>query len=294
MALISMNQTVIMYGNVRTDIRLAKEAGYDGIDLQTPKLYRYLDKGFTAKSLLPLLDGLAVSDIGSIQDIEREGSAARDLMDEVRRMCQVASELGAQYIQLCTGPGRWEVVEDYAAGRLADDDPRYRGFLGRDEAEMIRVTAQNVQEAADIAADFNLGIYLEPLAWAPLNRCRQILEVIDQASRPNIGLAVDTWQFYSAGDTPDDVRALPGDLIKAVHVSDGLALTPGKDVANMDIYRNTMIGGGVIPLQEWLDAVKSTGFDGWYCPEIFSDRASEEDMATMAALTRQTIASLLY
>ena len=90
------------------------------------------------------------------------------------------------------------------------------------------------------------------------------------------------------------MRALPGDLIKAVHVSDGLALTPGKDVANMDIYRNTMIGGGVIPLQEWLDAVKSTGFDGWYCPEIFSDRARAEDMATMAALTRQTIASLLY
>jgi len=57
MALISMNQTVTMYGNVRTDIRLAKEAGYDGIDLQTPKLYRYLDKGFTAKSLLPCLTG---------------------------------------------------------------------------------------------------------------------------------------------------------------------------------------------------------------------------------------------
>ncbi|KAA8815784.1 sugar phosphate isomerase/epimerase [Bifidobacterium callitrichos] len=293
MAKITMNQTVTFFGNVQTDVRLAKEAGYDGIDLQDPKLYRYLDKGFSPESLLPFFEGIEVSDIGSIQNIEREGDAAEDLMNEVRRMSELASLFGAKYIQLCTGPGHWDVCNDFAAGRLKADDPRYRGFLGRDEKEMIDVTAANVRRAADIAAEYGVEIYVEPLAWTPLNRCSQILEVLEKANRSNVGLAVDTWQFYSAGDTPEDAAALPAELIKIVHVSDGLWLDPATTVADMGIYRNVILGGGVIPLQEWIDAIKSTGFDGWYCPEIFSDRASEQDLRMIARLMHDMVAVLI-
>lgn len=52
---LSMNVTTTFYGNVVNDIKIAKEAGFDGIELQSPKLYRYLDQGFSAESVVPML-----------------------------------------------------------------------------------------------------------------------------------------------------------------------------------------------------------------------------------------------
>jgi sugar phosphate isomerase/epimerase len=47
-----------------------------------------------------------------------------------------------------------------------------------------------------------------------------------------------------------------------------------------------MTGGGSIPLQEWVDAVKATGYDGWYASEIFCDKANEFDFLEVATTLR--------
>ncbi len=40
-----------LYSNINTDIRIAKEAGYQAIELHTDKLLRYLDAGCSAEDL---------------------------------------------------------------------------------------------------------------------------------------------------------------------------------------------------------------------------------------------------
>lgn len=290
---ISMNVTTTFHGNVVQDIRLAKEAGYSGIELQSPKLYRYLDAGYDVRTLPPLLDGLEVTGLGAVLDIERQGAAREDYLVEVTRMCEVAVAVGAPIVQLCTGPVDWEVVRAHRAGTLSDDDPRYRATLGLDEDAAVRVTGANVRAAADIAADHGLGIYLEPLAWARLNRCRHALDVIEEAGRDNVGIALDTWHFWTTGDTLAEVRALPPELIKAVHLSDGLDLDREHDVPDQSVHRNVVIGGGSIPLQQWVDAVKATGYDGWWVTEMFSDRANEQDPALVARTMRDLTAILV-
>jgi sugar phosphate isomerase/epimerase len=290
---ISMNVTTTFYGNVIQDIRLAKEAGYTGIELQSPKLYRYLDAGYDVRTLPPLLEGLAVTGLGAVLDIERQGAAREEYLAEIRRMCAVAVAVGAPIVQLCTGPVDWEVVKAHRAGTLTDDDPRYRATLGLDEAEAIRVTGANVRDAADIAAGHGLDLYLEPLAWARLNRCRHALALIEEAGRDNVGIALDTWHFWTTGDTLDEVRELPPELIKAVHLSDGLDLDREHDVADQSLHRNVVIGGGAIPLQQWVDAIKETGYDGWWVTEMFSDRANEQDPAMVARTMRDLTAILV-
>lgn len=290
---ISMNVTTTFFGNVVQDVRLAKEAGYTGIELQSPKLYRYLDAGYDVRTLPELLDGLTVTGLGAVLDIERQGPAREEFTAEVERMCRIATVVGAPIVQLCTGPVDWDVVKDFTAGRLADDDPRYRGTLGLDEAEAVRVTGANVRAAADIAAAHGLELYLEPLAWARLNRCRHALALIEEAGRDNVGIALDTWHFWTTGDTLEEVRALPRELIKAVHLSDGLDLDRAHDVPDQSVHRNVVIGGGSIPLQQWVDAIKSTGYDGWWVTEMFSDRANEQDPALVARAMRDLTAILV-
>lgn len=286
MTKISMNVTTTFFGNVLTDIRLAKEAGFDGIELQSPKLYRYLDAGYSVESLVPELDGIAVSGLGAVLDMERQGERKEEFLREVRRMCEIASALGAPNVQLCTGPVDWNVVKDFRAARLDDADPRYRGLLGVTEAEAIRATASNLRDAAAIADEFGLGVYLEPLAWAPINRCAQLRRIIEEADRPNIGATIDFWHFWTVGDTLEEVRAFPAELITAVHVSDGLDLDRQTEVPDQSVHRDVVNGGGSIPLQLWVDAVKSTGYDGWYCSEMFSTRANEQDLALVASTMR--------
>ncbi|MEZ0164500.1 sugar phosphate isomerase/epimerase family protein [Kineococcus sp. LSe6-4] len=290
---ISMNVTTTFFGNVVQDVRLAKEAGYTGIELQSPKLYRYLDAGFDVHTLPELLDGLEVTGLGAVLDIERQGTARDEYLAEVDRMCAVAAVVGAPIVQLCTGPVDWNVVKDFRAGRLAADDGRYRATLGLDEAEAVRVTGANVREAADIAAGYGLDLYLEPLAWARLNRCRHTLALIEEAGRDNVGIALDTWHFWTTGDTLDEVRSLPAELIKAVHLSDGFDLDREHDVPDQSHHRNVVIGGGSIPLQQWVDAVKETGYAGWWVTEMFSDRANELDPATVARTMRDLTAILV-
>jgi sugar phosphate isomerase/epimerase len=46
------------------------------------------------------------------------------------------------------------------------------------------------------------------------------------------------------------------------------------------------VGAGHIPLQDWVDAVKSTGYDGWWVTEIFSTKANEHEFLLVAETMR--------
>lgn len=284
---ISMNSTAAFHGTTLRDIAVAKAAGFDAVELQTPKLFRFLDSGFTAKDLLPALDGFPVSGVGAVQE-----AADDEFIRDATRLAEVAQTVGSPFVQMCTGPVDVRIVKEFRAGTLSPTDPRFRGALGLDEKETLAGTARRLALAADIAADHGVAVYLEPLAWSPVNRVSQALRIFEQVDRPNVKMCVDFWHFWAVGDTPEDVAALPADLIAAVHVCDGLQV-PAGEIPDQSVSRNIWTGAGEIPLQEWVDACKSTGFDGWYCPEIFCDKVSELDDVLVASTLRNNIRMLL-
>lgn len=284
---ISMNSTAAFHGTTLRDIAVAKVAGFDAVELQTPKLFRFLDAGYTARDLVDPLDGFPVSGVGAIQEAPHD-----QFVRDATRVAEVAQVVNAPFVQMCTGPVDVRVVKEFRAGTLAPDDLRYRASLGLTGAEALAETAQRVALAADIAADHGVGLYLEPLAWSPINRLSQAREIFERIDRPNVRLCVDFWHFWAAGDTPQDVASLPAELIAAVHVCDGLHV-PAGEVPDQGVSRNVWTGAGDIPLQEWVDAVRSTGYESWYCSEIFCDRVAELDDELVASTLRATISMLL-
>ncbi|MDR2636910.1 MAG: sugar phosphate isomerase/epimerase [Zoogloeaceae bacterium] len=273
---ISMNTTATMHGNVIGDIRIARQAGFAGIELQDPHLYRYLDLGLPLSRLVKELDGIEVSAVGCLHDIANHGRPDGPFLTAVDRMCSIARELGAPMIQAITGPDDSYFIRDYREGRVARDDARYRDVLGLTPAEMVEYTASGVAKAARIAAGYGLKIFLEPLAAAPVNTIRQAVQIIEAAGCDNVGVVIDFWHVWTAGETPEYIASLDKALIYNVHLCDGLEFDRRKPPLEPEL-RDVWLGEGAIPLKEWIDAVKSTGYDGWYTCETFCRRAFEED-----------------
>lgn len=292
MAKISMNSTATKYCNLVEELKIAKELHFEGVEIVIDKIYRFLECGYSMDEILSLTDGLEVVGIGALQNIERQGAEAEDFLAEVKNACEIGEKLGVKLIQLCTGPSDFDTVLSFKNGTLKEDDPRYKGLLGVPEDELIEKTAANVAKAADIAADYGIDFYLEPLAWVPLGKIAQAEKVIQAAGKKNVGIVIDFWHMWTTGETPEYVASLDKDLIKIVHICDGIAWN-GEGLPNQDLLRNVWTGEGDLPLKRWIDAVKKTGFDGWYSTEIFSSKIYERDPRQTAALLKQNFEYML-
>lgn len=270
-----------MYCNLLTDIRIARETGYNGIEIIGSKLYRYLEQGLSLESILAQLDGFPVVALGYVQDIERaEGKAHQDLLAECEKMCSLAEKLGCPMVQLLTGP--------IGPGIGEPVPPGYEAIMEMPWPQLRKVTAKNIAELSKIARKHNVSLYLEALSWAPIHTLPQALELIDAAGTDNVGLLIDFWHCFTSGSKPEEIAALDAKMISGVHYCDSVS---GDRSSHSD--RNIQTGDGIIPLTEWVDAVISTGFDGWISCELFSLEAWEQDPWQRAKLLRDQLAQLL-
>jgi len=289
---VSLNSYATYHGNLMNDIRVAREAGFEGIEPQNPKLRRYAESGMDWAIAREALKGLELVGIGPFLDIERADQPDREFERDMTWFVDVAVAIGAPMIEICTGPIDNLLVKEFKKGTLPEHDDRYRGYLGKTETELLKGTAKRLKKAGKIAGDRNVSLDLEPVACAPLNRLNQAVKAIDMAGCGNIGLVLDIWHMWSAGDTPDDVAKLDKKIIKNVHFCDGLEFDrtwPPHEESSRDVWT----GGGDIPLKRWVEAIKSTGYDGWFSCEAFCKKALEEDLVGMATALRMFTQQML-
>jgi sugar phosphate isomerase/epimerase len=269
--IIAMHGLSTMHCNVATEIRMARECGFDAVELVESKLLRYLDQGYPAGQLVPIFKkhNMRCCMINALKWIERSEPVEREaLMKEARRLCAAARDIGCPQIQLVP----------------------FCLLSGRPYSEIIRLTARNVSDISKIGKDYGIRFQLEPIAWSPIHSVRQTLELLDAAGRPeNVGMVIDFWHLWTGRETaPKDVAALPAGMIYGVHFCDGKR--PPKDATWDDRdepgLRSFLPGEGDIPIPEWVAAVKSTGYDGYWSSELLSPKHWEWDLWDLARETK--------
>lgn len=235
----------IMHTNLLTDIDIAKEVGYDAIEIWTPKLERYLDVGYDVEQLVPEMGSLRTSMISPLYGIERQDAKERDdLIQRCERVARAANVLDCPHMQAIAMDSTnwdWPVLKSRIASSLS--------------------------ELADIAAPFGVTIALEAVAVAPLHTLAQSLEIIEAADRNNIALVLDIFHLWAGGTNWDEVAALDKALIANAHIGDA---TERKGEEWTDDDRAALPGDGILPLKEGIDAVRRTGFDGTWSVEVWS------------------------
>lgn len=256
---LSLHGVSVWYSNAVTQLRIAAETGFSGVEILPEHLYRYLDNGgsYAAFRQLMAQHRIDVTCINALKRIGRYQPEARaELLREAEKICQAAVEL------------RCPVVQIMALTEL-DHLPA---------AERDAILLNNISAIADIGKPHGIKFQIEVVAFTAFNRLQQALDLIARSGKDNVGVVVDFWHLHAGGGTtPAEVAQMDKNLIYGVHFCDGRAAYPN-EAWDEWVQRNYAPGEGDVDIAAWVTAVKASGYDGVWSPELLSPRHWEHDL----------------
>ena len=163
--------------------------------------------------------------------------------------------------------------------------------------------ARRLREVARVLQDHGLRLGLEYVgpktAWASrrypfLHTLAETRELIAEIGAPNVGLVLDSWHWYHAGDSAADVAALTNQDVVAVDLNDAPAGVPRDQM--IDSARELPLATNVIDVPAFLRALVAIGYDGPVRAEPFNEplrKMPAEEAVTATALAMKKALSLV-
>ena len=145
-------------------------------------------------------------------------------------------------------------------------------------------TAARLREMGTVLKDHGLRLGLEYVGtqrslvgrrYPFVHTLAETRELIAEAGTGNLGLVLDTWHWWTAGDTVDDIRTLTNDDVVSVDLNDAPAGIEKRD--QRDGQRELPLATGVIDTAGFLNALQAIGYDGPVRPEPFSQAVNAMD-----------------
>jgi sugar phosphate isomerase/epimerase len=142
----------------------------------------------------------------------------------------------------------------------------------------LKAHASRLREAAGILKDHNIRFGLEYVApktlWSTkrfpfVHTMAEMKELIGEIDRPNVGFVLDSWHWYTAGETKKDLLTLRADQVVSVDLNDAPAGIPVDQ--QIDGKRELPASTGVIDVASFLGALREIGYDGPVRAEPFND-----------------------
>ncbi len=157
-------------------------------------------------------------------------------------------------------------------------------------AEAGRILRDRTAALAELAEPHGIAIGLEFLGLrtfrleephAFINNVPDTITLLRETGRPNVGLILDSYHYFTSGGDLAQIRSLRSEDIVHLHVNDA----PHSDLERLEDPDRVLPGKGVIDLTGWFRAVAATGYDGYAAIEIFDDafRNQERDVAVSIA-----------
>lgn len=175
------------------------------------------------------------------------------------------------------------VDQEAAAFRIADQfGCRSLHVLGS-HAGTISDAGEAFGALCDRARDHGLLVGLEFVPSTNIATAAHALRIVEAADRDNGGLCVDIWHHQRGANDLEIIRALPGDKVFDVQMSDG-TLTPVLADYEEDTRRNRVPpGDGDMDVRGFVDAVRATGTTAPWSLEVCNEAAWDTDGAAFVA-----------
>lgn len=167
----------------------------------------------------------------------------------------------------------------------------------------FRLHASRLREVAAVLGDHGVRFGLEYVgpktAWASrrhpfIHTLAETRDLIAEIGRDDVGVVLDSWHWYTAGETADDLRGLTNRDVVACDVNDAPASVPVDQ--QRDGVRELPCATGVINLRDFMKALAAMGYDGPVRAEPFNATLrtlpADAALAATARAMKQTFALL--
>jgi len=264
-----LNTSTIRPASLEDKIRVAAEAGYDGIELWINELEDHEKAGGSLKDLgaeirgrglfVPNIIGLWGCMPSNQEEWEKSLPATRERM---RR----SAEVGSKYVAAIPAPDRPDFNLKWGADR-------YRDLIkiGRDDYNII------------VACEF-VGF------MKGVHRLGQGAAIALDADDPDACLVADTFHLYRGGSGFEGIRHLNGDFIAVFHWND----VPDSPQRNeLEDKHRIYPGDGILPLKRALELLKAINYQGPLSLEMFNREHWSQDPALVARTGLDKMRALL-
>lgn len=238
--------TVCLSGTLRQKIEAIAKAGFQGVEIFENDL---ITCDASVKAIRRMIEdhGLAVVTYQPFRDFEGLPEPyRRKAFDRAERKFDLMAELGTDLLMACSS------VHPHALGgiqRAADD---FHELGERAKARQMRVA-------------------FEALAWGRfVNDYRDSWEIVRRANHEQVGLCLDTFHIFSRGVEIQTILNIPGDKIFLVQVADAPRLS--MDHLSWSRHYRCFPGQGELPLDQFVNNLHATGYNGAFSLEIFNDQ----------------------
>lgn len=240
----SLNSSTIRPTPILEKIRIAAEAGYEGIELWHDDIDRHTQSGGTLKDIRRAVDdhGLSVPTTVMLKGwCEPDGPELQKGLSECKRRLEQAAAVGAPYA--VAGPPHGDVDFDLAGQRYA--------------------------ELFDIGLAVGVKPAMEYLGIAKsVNSIGAALRIMRNSGCPQATIVLDPFHDFRGGAGCEDIAQLRADQIAVCHFDDAPGDPPPQE--QRDGHR-VMPGEGVIDLARFLALLRQVGYEGWLSLELFRE-----------------------
>ncbi len=238
--------TVSLGGTLREKLEAVAAAGFEGVEIFETDILAHdgspTDVGAMVRDL-----GLEIVAFQPFRDFEGMPEPRRAKgFDRARRKFALMNELGTENILVCSN------ISPHSLG-------------GIDRA------AEDLRALGDIADGFGVNVGFEALAWGlHIRDYRDAWEVVRRADHPRVGIILDSYHTLVPGYPVEPIRSIPADRITFVQVADAPRVE--MDLLQLSRHFRCFPGQGELDIGSFMDALATTGYDGWLSHEIFNDR----------------------
>jgi len=261
---VAIHQTTTLRCPLEEELPLLEQAGVPGIGLSHLKLQDLS----TAEIVAELSGGsLQVSSVGVVGGFTNfHGYSFDEAVSEGIQLIELAKAVHAPVVRVVSGP--------------------YAGHLRK---HARRLLIEGLEELLPAAQACGVKLALQPMSpvyreWTFLNSLDAAMSVITEFRSSHVGLALGTYHLSSEKNLLQRIATI-APWIATVQLSDWVPTNSDSD--------RCLPGEGELPLSEFVAAIESTGYRGWYELEVWSRDLWKHDPETLMTLCLQSLGSLV-
>ena len=243
--------------DVKQQVRVAAEAGYQGVEPWMKDIDAHVARGGTLRELRSYIADSGVAVVNAIAFFkwaDADAATREDGFAQAEREMRMLAELGCSAVAA----------------------PPYGDVQGI----ALETIAGHFARLAELARGIGVEPYLEFWGRAKtLSRLSQAVFVAMESGLPDAKLLLDPFHMYTGGTELRSLAYLNGANIGIVHVNDYPAAPAREQIADVD---RVFPGQGIAPTHELAQLLDRAGYRGYLSLELFIESFGAESALDVA------------